>query len=334
MGFVVSAPTDFSPEKGMTTVMGAERRLIVLSGSASQDLSQEVCDYLGVAVGSVEARQFSDGETFVKINENVRGADVFVIQSTYTPANDHIIELCLMIDALRRASADRVNAVVPYFGYARQDRKDQGRVALSAKLVANLIATAGADRLLTIDLHSNQIQGFFDIPVDHLVAAPILVEHVKNMNLTNTVVVSPDVGNVKRARNYAERLDIPLAIVDKRRPRPNESEVQSIIGEIEGRNVLIFDDMIDTAGTIVGAARALRARGALKVIGCCTHPVLSGPALDRLVDSKLEKLIVTNTIPPSPQWSKVPIETLSVAPLLGEAIRRIHNHESVSSLFD
>jgi len=314
--------------------MGSERRLIVLSGSGSQNLSNDVCTYLGIPLGSVESRQFSDGETFVKVNENVRGADVFVIQSTYTPANDRIIELCLLIDALRRASAERVNAVVPYFGYARQDRKDQGRVALSAKLVANLISMAGADRLLTIDLHSNQIQGFFDIPVDHLIAAPILVEHVKEMNLTNTVVVSPDVGNVKRARNYAERLDIPLAIVDKRRPRPNESEVQSIIGDIEGRNVLIFDDMIDTAGTIVNAARALRERGALKVIGCCTHPVLSGPALDRLKNSELEQLIVTDTIPPSPGWAEARIKALSVAPLLGEAIRRIHNHESVSSLFD
>jgi ribose-phosphate pyrophosphokinase len=226
-----------------------------------------------------------------------------------------------------------VNAVVPYFGYARQDRKDQGRVALSAKLVANLIAMAGADRLLTIDLHSNQIQGFFDIPVDHLIAAPILLERVRSLSLTNTVVVSPDVGNVKRARNYADRLDIPLAIVDKRRPRPNESEVQSIIGHIEGRNVLIFDDMIDTAGTIVNAARALKERGALNVIGCCTHPVLSGPAIDRLNNSELEKLIVTNTIPPSPRWADANIETVSVAPLLGEAIRRIHNHESVSSLF-
>lgn len=314
--------------------MGTERRLIVLNGSASQDLTREVGEYLGIPVSPVESRQFSDGETFVKINENVRGADVFVIQSTYTPANDRIIELCLLIDALRRASAERVTAVIPYFGYARQDRKDQGRVALSAKLVANLIGRAGADRLLTIDLHSNQIQGFFDIPVDHLVAAPLLVQSVKSLDLSNMVVVSPDVGNVKRARNYADRLDIPLAIVDKRRPRPNESEVQSIIGDIEGRNVLIFDDMIDTAGTIVNAARALRARGVLQVIGCCTHPVLSGPAIDRLKTSEIERLIVTNTIPPSPRWSEARIEVVSVAPLLGEAIRRIHNHESVSSLFD
>lgn len=314
--------------------MVTQRRLIVLNGSASPDLTREVAEYLGIPVSPVESRQFSDGETFVKINENVRGADVFVIQSTYTPANDRILELCLLIDALRRASAERVTAVIPYFGYARQDRKDQGRVALSAKLVANLIGRAGADRLLTIDLHSNQIQGFFDIPVDHLVAAPLLVQSVKSLDLSNMVVVSPDVGNVKRARNYADRLDIPLAIVDKRRPRPNESEVQSIIGDIEGRNVLIFDDMIDTAGTIVNAARALRARGALKVIGCCTHPVLSGPAIDRLKASEIERLIVTNTIPPSPRWSEARIEIISVAPLLGEAIRRIHNHESVSSLFD
>ncbi len=314
--------------------MGKDRKLILLSGTASEELTRDVCDYLDATPGPIEVKRFSDGETFVKINENVRGADVFVIQSTYTPANDHIIELCLLIDALRRASAERVNAVVPYYGYARQDRKEQGRVALSAKLVANLISTAGACRLLTIDLHSNQIQGFFDIPVDHLLAAPILIRRVKEIGLTNAVVVSPDVGNVKRARNYAEALDIPLAIVDKRRPKPNVSEVQNIIGEIEGKNVLIFDDMIDTAGTICNAATALKQRGAKKVIGCCTHPVLSGPALERLKESELERLIVTNTIPKRPEWADARIEQLSVAPLLGEAIRRIHNHESVSSLFN
>lgn len=313
--------------------MVTNSRLVVLGGSASCDLANEVCDYLGIRASVAETKRFSDGETFVKINENVRGADVYLIQSTHTPVNDNLMELCLLIDALRRASAERVNAVVPYFGYARQDRKDQGRVALSAKLVANLITTSGAERLLTLDLHSGQIQGFFDIPVDHLHAAPILVEYVRKLNLVPAVVVSPDVGNVKMARNYADRLAIPLAIVDKRRPRPNECEVMSVIGEIKDRNVLLFDDMIDTAGTIVNAASALKERGALSIYACCTHPVLSGKALERLRDSVIEKVIVTNTIPPSPAWKESRIETLSVAPLLGEAIRRIHNHESVSSLF-
>jgi ribose-phosphate pyrophosphokinase len=306
---------------------------IIFSGSASKQLTQDICNFLKLPKGNLETTHFSDEETWVKINENVRGADVFVVQSTCTPVNDNLMELLLIIDALRRASAQRVNAVIPYFGYARQDRKDQGRVALSAKLVANLITTAGAERVLTVDLHSGQIQGFFDIPVDHLLAAPLLVDYVKKLNLENYVVVSPDVGNVKRARGYAERLDAPLVIIDKRRPRPNVSEVMNIIGEIVGRNVFIFDDMIDTAGTIVNAARALKEKGARDVYACCTHPILSGDALKRIAESPLKEAIVTDTIPVNNKKPIDKIHVVSVAPLFGEAIRRIHNHQSVSALF-
>ncbi len=306
---------------------------IIFSGSASSQLAQDICNFLKIPKGNLETTHFSDRETWVKINENVRGADVFVIQSTCTPANDHLMELLLIIDALRRASVQRVNAVIPYFGYARQDRKDQGRVALSAKLVANLITTAGAERVLTVDLHSGQIQGFFDIPVDHLLAAPLLVEYVKKLNLENYVVVSPDVGNVKRARGYAERLDAPLVIIDKRRPSPNVSEVMNIIGDIAGRNVFIFDDMIDTAGTIVNAANALKENGARDVYACCTHPIFSGDALKIIAQSPLKEIIVTDTIPLNDKKPNDKIHVASVAPLLGEAIRRIHNHQSVSALF-
>jgi ribose-phosphate pyrophosphokinase len=306
---------------------------IIFSGSASKQLTQDICNFLKLPKGNLETTHFSDEETWVKINENVRGADVFVVQSTCTPVNDNLMELLLIIDALRRASAQRVNAVIPYFGYARQDRKDQGRVALSAKLVANLITTAGAERVLTVDLHSGQIQGFFDIPVDHLLAAPLLVDYVKKLNLENYVVVSPDVGNVKRARGYAERLDAPLVIIDKRRPRPNVSEVMNIIGEIVGRNVFIFDDMIDTAGTIVNAARALKEKGARDVYACCTHPILSGDALKRIAESPLKEAIVTDTIPVNNKKPIDKIHVVSVAPLFGEAIRLIHNHQSVSALF-
>lgn len=306
---------------------------IIFSGSASNQLAQDICNFLKLPKGKLETTHFSDQETWIKINENVRGADVFVIQSTCTPVNDNLMELLLIIDALRRASAQRVNAVIPYFGYARQDRKDQGRVALSAKLVANLITTAGAERVLTVDLHSGQIQGFFDIPVDHLLAAPLLVGYVKKLNLGNYVVVSPDVGNVKRARGYAERLDAPLVIIDKRRPRPNVSEVMNIIGEIAGRHVFIFDDMIDTAGTIVNAAYALKERGVKDVYACCTHAIFSGDALKIIAQSPLKEVIVTDTIPLNDKKLNDKIRVASVAPLLGEAIRRIHNHQSVSALF-
>ncbi len=308
---------------------------VILPGSASLELATEICDQLSLPVGGVEVRQFADTETFVKINDNIRGRDVFVVQSTTRPTNEHLMELLLLLDAAKRASASRVTAVVPYFGYARQDRKDQGRVALSAKLVANLFATAGADRLLAVDLHSGQIQGFFDMPVDHLLAGPTLVDRVAIEGIKDFCVVSPDVGNVKLARNYADMLRCPLAIVDKRRPRPNVSEVMAIIGEeeIRGKNVLIFDDMIDTAGTICNASEALRARGAKDVYAFAVHGVLSGPALERLEKAPIKAVFITNSISQEGRPLPAKIKVLSIAPLLAQAIERIHNHQSVSDLF-
>ena len=308
------------------------RRPIIFSGSGSRHLAGTICEQLGLPQGQIDIRRFSDGEVRVKVNESVRGRVCFVIQSTYTPVNEHLMELLLIIDALKRASARQVNAIIPYFGYARQDRKDEGRVALSSKLVANLITTSGADRVITIDLHSAQIQGFFDIPVDHLYAAPILVDYIHERKFSDFVVVSPDVGNVKRARSYATRLDSALAIIDKRRPEPNVAEVMNIIGDVEGKNVFIFDDMIDTAGTLVSAAEALKERGVRDIYACCTHPVLSGPAMGRLADSAIKEIIVTDSIPhPAGILKKLTI--VSIAPLLSETIRRVHTNESVSSLF-
>jgi len=311
-----------------------DERLIVVSGSASRELAKEICGYLHIPLSGSEIRSFSDSETWVKITENVRGADVFVIQSTYTPTNDHLMELLLLIDALKRASAARINAVIPYFGYARQDRKDQGRVALSAKLVANMITTAGADRVIALDLHANQLQGFFDIPVDHLYAWPYLLKYCKSLNLSNFIVVSPDVGNVKMARAYADRLGAPLAIIDKRRPAPNEAEVMNIIGDIKGKNVFLFDDMIDTAGTITNGAKALVEQGARDIYACCTHPVFSGNAKEKILIAPIKKVIVTNTIPRNVEEYGGRLEVITVAPLIGEAIIRIHNYQSVSALFD
>jgi ribose-phosphate pyrophosphokinase len=286
-----------------------------------------------IPMGRSESRTFSDGETWVKIDECVRGTRCFVVQSTCSPVNDSLIELLQFIDALRRASAASITAVIPYFGYARQDRKDQGRVALSAKLVANLITTAGAQRVLTIDLHAGQIQGFFDIPVDHLYASVVVVDHIRHLNLPNLVVVSPDVGNVKRARAYATALDAPLVIIDKRRPKANVSEVMNIIGSVEGCNAFLVDDMIDTAGTICNGAAALKQRGAKAVYAACTHAVLSGPARERLAQADLEKLIITDTIPQANDASLDKLDVVSVAPMLGEAIWRIQSNESVSALF-
>jgi len=308
---------------------------IIIPGSASRDLVEEITRRAGMAPASVEVKRFSDGETWVKINENIRGSDVFIVQSTYTPVNEHLMELLLLIDAAKRASAQRVNAVIPYYGYARQDRKEQGRVALSAKLVANLISIAGADRILALDLHSGQIQGFFDIPVDHLFAAPILADHVRQRGLNAGVVVSPDIGSVKRARAFASYLDMTLAIVDKRRPRANVAEVMNIIGDVKGKKCILFDDMIDTAGTLCSAAKALQEAGAEEIYACCSHPVLSGPALDNLERSCIREIIVTNTIPLSERAVGLGrLRVVSVAPLIGEVIRRVHNHQSVSSLFD
>lgn len=307
-------------------------RPIIFAGSASRHLVGDICQRLGLQPGLIDIRRFSDGEVRVKVNESVRGRTCFVVQSTYTPVNEHLMELLLIIDALKRASAREVSAIIPYFGYARQDRKDEGRVALSSKLVANLITTAGADRVITIDLHSAQIQGFFDIPVDHLYAAPILVDYIRGRGIRNFVVVSPDVGNVKRARSYATRLDSPLAIIDKRRPEPNVAEVMNIIGDVDGKDIFIFDDMIDTAGTLVGAAEALKERGVGDIYACCTHPVLSGPAMGRLADSAIKEIIVTDSIPHPPDVLKK-LSVVSVAPLLAETIRRVHTNESVSCLF-
>ncbi len=309
--------------------------LKIFSGNANPELAEKICAYLAIPLGRANVRTFSDGEIFVEIQENVRGADVFVIQPTCPPVNDHLMELLIMIDALRRASARRITAVIPYYGYARQDRKVIPRTPITAKLVANLITVAGARRVLTIDLHAGQIQGFFDIPVDHLYAAPVLITYLKEeFRDKEIVMVSPDAGGVERARAYAKRLNAGLAIIDKRRLRPNESEVMHVVGDVKGKVAIILDDMIDTAGTICKAADALYERGAKEVHGMATHPVLSGPAIERLKKSPMKSVVVTDTIPLREEAKKLKkIKVLSVAELLGEAIRRIHNDDSVSSLF-
>ena len=314
--------------------MIGDRRLVILSGSASIGLAKEICEYLTTPLGSSATEVFSDGELMPRVNENVRGADVFIVQSTHTPAADNLLELCLMIDACRRASAERINAVIPYLCYARQDRKDQGRVPLSAKVVANMITQAGADRVVTLDLHSAQIQGFFDIPVDHLFASKIMCNYVKDwFPVENAVVVSPDVGSVKRARAYAMKLNVPIAIIDKRRSKANQSEVMHVVGEVEGKDCFIFDDMIDTAGTIVNAAAALKAHGAKGIYAGCTHAVISGPARERLQASAIETILISNTIPKVNDEVLKKLQPVSVAPLLGETIRRIHLNQSVSAMF-
>ncbi|MGH7817557.1 MAG: ribose-phosphate pyrophosphokinase [Candidatus Binatia bacterium] len=307
----------------------------IFAGNSTPPLAAEISEYLKVPLGKATVDTFSDGEIKVEIKENVRGADVFVLQSTSSPGNNHLMELLLMLDAFKRASAMRITAVMPYYGYARQDRKVVPRVPISAKLVADLITTAGASRMLTMDLHSGQIQGFFDIPVDNVYATPVLLEHLrKQLNHHDVTIVSPDAGGVERARAIARRLDASLAIIDKRRVGPNEIAEMNIIGEVQDRVAILVDDMIDTAGTLTMAAEALKKEGAKKIIGCCTHPVLSGPAIKRIEESPLEELIVTNTIPLSPEAQGCrKIKTLSVAHLLGEAIRRTHEEESISSLF-
>ncbi len=306
----------------------------IFSGSASAELTEGICRHLGCARGKATVEAFSDGEVHVQLQENVRGCDVFLVNSSSRPVNDNLMELLILIDAARRASASRITAVLPYFGYARQDRKDKPRVPISAKLVANLIVAAGADRVLTMDLHCGQIQGFFDIPVDHLRGDVVFGDYFAGRTLDNMVVVSPDTGSVGRARGFANRLEAPLAIVDKRRPKANESEVMNIIGEVEGKRALIFDDMIDTGGTLVKAAQAIKDAGAVDVIACATHPVLSGAAVRLIEASALTEVIVGDTLrleDGSASCSKVKV--LSFAPLIGEAIRRIHEEESVSSLF-
>jgi len=310
------------------------KELKLFSGNANPALAKEICQYLGVGLGEALVSEFSDGEIRVRIEENVRGTDVFVVQSCCTPVNNSIMELLIMIDALKRSSAYRITAVIPYFGYARQDRKDQPRVPISAKLMADLVTTAGADRVLTMDLHAGQIQGFFNIPVDHLYATPVLLDYITKEGSADLVVVSPDAGGVERARAFAKRLQASLAIIDKRREGPNNAQIMNIIGDVEGRNALLLDDMIDTAGTIVQGAQACAEKGARMVWAGCTHPVLSGPALERLQESCLTKVVLTNTIPLNGKEQRCPkLRVLSVAPLLGEAITRIHEEESVSSLF-
>ncbi|HQL01046.1 MAG TPA: ribose-phosphate pyrophosphokinase [Smithellaceae bacterium] len=309
-------------------------RIRIFSGNANIGLAEKICGKLGVSLGKANVTTFSDGETRVEIDENVRGMDVFIIQSTCTPVNVTLMELLIMIDAMKRASADRITAVVPYYGYARQDRKVAPRAPISAKLVADLITTAGANRVLSMDLHAGQIQGFFNIPVDNLFATPVLIDYMKRNYQDKTVVVSPDTGGVERARAFGKRLGASLAIIDKRREGPNEAQVMNIIGNVEGKRVIILDDMIDTAGTVVQAANALISAGALEVSVCCTHPVLSGPAIDRLEASTLKEIIVTDTIPLSERASGCArIKVLSVSGLLSEAVRRIYYNDSVSSLF-
>jgi ribose-phosphate pyrophosphokinase len=306
----------------------------VFTGNANRDLVKNICQELGITMGTCDVTHFSDGEINVNIGETVRGCDVFIIQSTNTPVNDNLMELLILIDAVKRASAGRVNAVIPYYGYARQDRKTKAREPITAKLVANLLTTAGADRVVGMDLHAGQIQGYFDIPVDHLSAVPILAEYFKDIVDEDTVIVSPDLGGVTRARAFANILDLPIAIIEKRRPKANVSEVMNVIGDIEGKNVILVDDIIDTAGTIVKAASVLKSFGAKKVYGCATHGVLSGPALDRIHNSELEKFVITDTIPLSEMARIDKIEVVSVAPILAEAIRRINSNESVSINFE
>jgi ribose-phosphate pyrophosphokinase len=308
--------------------------IMLLTGSAHPKLGEEVSDHLDIPLCDATITRFSDGEISVQINENIRGSDVFVIQPTCTPVNDNIIELLLMIDALKRASAGRITTVIPYYGYGRQDRKVQPRVPISSKLVADLLEAAGADRVLTVDLHAGQIQGFFNIPVDHLYASPVIVDYLRKKEFENLVVVSPDAGGVERARAFAKRLDAGLAIVDKRRERANVSEVMHVIGDVKGHDTLLLDDMIDTAGTIVQAAKALADKGSNRVMAACSHAVLSGPAIDRLNDSVLEEIIVTNTIPLDEKQKRCSkLTVLSIARLLGDAIKRIHEESSISSLF-
>ena len=309
----------------------------IFTANSNPAFAQAVADQLGTKLGDAEVGKFSDGEIFVNINESVRGCDVFVVQSTCSPVNDNLMELLILIDAFKRASAGRITAVIPYFGYARQERKAKARDPISAKLCANILTTAGADRVLTMDLHASQIQGFFDIPVDHLLGAPILANYYKEKfagKEDDTVVVSPDLGSVTRARKFASKIDVPIAIIDKRRPKANVSEVMNIIGDIEGKNVILVDDMIDTAGTIVNGAKALKERGAKSVFACCSHAVLSGPAIERIQNSVIEELLVLDTVPLTPEKQIDKIKVLSVAPIFAEAIDRIYENVAVSPLFN
>jgi ribose-phosphate pyrophosphokinase len=312
---------------------GMYNELVLISGNANPEISHRIATCLGEELRSVVVRRFSDGEIQVKIEENIRGTDVFIIQPT-NPPGDNMLELLLLLDAVKRASCRRVTAVIPYFGYARQDRKDQPRVPIAAKLMANLITAAGANRVLTIDLHAPQIQGFFDIPLDHIYSAPVLLKHFQDIDPDNTVVLAPDVGSMKMARSFAKRLQVSLAIIDKRRPTANELEVLNFIGDVDGMDVIIFDDMVDTAGTLCSAAKVcIEQQGARSVRACCTHPILSGPAIERITSSPLKELAVTNTIMLRPGVECPKLTVLDVAPMLAEAIERIHLEKTISALF-
>ena len=324
-----------APEKKRSGRVMDPKRFKIFCGTSNVALCEEVCKFVGVPVGETRLQRFADGEVYFQLLENVRGADVFVIQPTCFPVDQHLVELLIMIDALKRASAGRITVVMPYYGYARQDRKDRPRVAISAKLVADLLSTAGANRALLVDLHAAQIQGFFNIPVDHLFASPVLVSYFRELGLPNLTVISPDAGGVERARFFAKKLEVPLAIVDKRRTDMNVTEVMHVIGDVRDRTCLILDDIIDTGGTLVGTVDVLLAQGAKKVYACASHPVLSGPAVERIANSRLEQLVVTNTIPLREDALRVPkIKVLSIAGLLGRAIESIHMETSVSTLFN
>jgi ribose-phosphate pyrophosphokinase len=316
---------------GARKTMSGELKLF--TGNSNRALAEEISKYLGVPLGKATVTKFSDGETFVRIEENVRGSEVFVIQSICHPSNDNLMELLIMMDALSRASAQSITAVLPYYGYGRQDRKAMPRVPISAKLVANLITIAGADRVVTIDLHAGQIQGFFDIPVDNLFATSVLLDYIVKKNLSDLVIVSPDAGGTERARVYAKKLNCSLAIIDKRRSEPNVAHVMNVIGDVRGKTAIIVDDMIDTAGTLVKSAKALQEQGAVKVYAACTHPVLSGPAIENINNSNLVEVVVTNTIPLNGKYSSK-IRVLSIAGLLAEAIDRIYKRTSVSEMFE
>ena len=303
----------------------------IFSGSANPEFAAKVGNYLGVPVSNATCKKFSDGEMSVQITESVRGQDVYIIQPTCSPTNDNLMELLIMVDALKRSSAKSISAVIPYYGYARQDRKAAPRVPITAKLVADLLEAAGITRVVTIDLHAAQIQGFFNIPADNLFGSILFANYIKEKNLVNPIIASPDIGGVARARSYADKLGYDLIIVDKKREKANESEVMNIIGDVEGKDVILVDDMIDTAGTIVKAAKALKAKGATSVMACCTHPVLSGPAYDRINEGELDELLVSDTIPLTQECEK--IKVLSVAPTFSEVIRRVYHNESVNGLF-
>jgi ribose-phosphate pyrophosphokinase len=323
-----------NPERKRARNLSEDKRFKLFSGTANRPLSEEIARHIGVTVGEAKIQRFADGEVYFQLLENVRGIDVFVVQPTCYPVDQHLVELLIMIDALKRASAGRITAVVPYYGYARQDRKDRPRVAISAKLIADLLTTAGANRALFVDLHAAQIQGFFNIPVDHMFASPVLVGHFRELNLPNLAVVSPDAGGVERARHFAQKMGAPMAIVDKRRTDINVAEVMHVVGDVHGKTCLIIDDIIDTAGTLVKTVDALYTNGAASVYACASHAVLSGPAVERIANSRLEQVVVTDTVPLRESAQKLgKIKVLSVAGLLGAAIESIHMETSVSTLF-